>query len=104
MRRSSFEGQQNKGERIAFNHLKIIKNEQDNAFKSYFDGILLALAWYGLYKKELAKKVKFLAKVLCEDNYSSDILLYLAKKIVVMLFYGDYCRIYDVDISEIKNI
>ena len=77
-------------EKITFSDVKIINNEQHKAFENYFNGILWTLAWNGLYKKELAKRVKFPDNVVHEDNYSSGMFLYLAKKIVVMPFCGNY--------------
>lgn len=58
-------------EKLAFSDIKIISNEQNRAFENYFNGMLWTLAWNGLYKKELAKKVKFPDNVVHEDNYSS---------------------------------
>lgn len=87
-------------EKITFSDVKIINNEQHKAFENYFNGILWTLAWNGLYKKELAKKVKFPDNVVNEDNYSSGIFLYLAKKIVVIPFCGNYYRVNDAGISK----
>ena len=87
-------------EKITFSDVKIINNEQHKAFENYFNGILWTLAWNGLYKKELAKKVKFPDNVVNEDNYSSEIFLYLAKKIVVIPFCGNYYRVNDAGISK----
>ena len=87
-------------EKITFSDVKIINNEQHKAFENYFNGILWTLAWNGLYKKELAKKVKFPNNVVNEDNYSSGIFLYLAKKIVVIPFCGNYYRVNDAGISK----
>ena len=70
------------------------------AFKNYFKGILWTLAWNGLYKKELAKKVKFPDNVVHEDNYSSGMFLYLAKKVLVVPFCGNYYRFNDSGISK----
>ena len=58
-------------DKITFSDKKIINNEQNKAFENYFNGMLWTLAWNGLYKKELAKKVKFPDNVVHEDNYSS---------------------------------
>lgn len=69
-----------KEDEIAFSSTKIITNEKHEAFENYFNGMLWTLAWNGLYKKELAKKVKFPDNVVHEDNYSSGMFLYLAKK------------------------
>lgn len=73
-------------DKITFSDIKIINNEQNKAFENYFNGILWTVVWNGLYKKELAKKIKFPDNVVYEDNYSSGMFLYLAKKIVVMPF------------------
>lgn len=87
-------------EKITFSDVKIINNEQNKAFENYFNGILWTLAWNGLYKNELAKKVKFPDNVVHEDNYSSGMFLYLAKKIVVMPYCGNYYRVNDAGISK----
>lgn len=87
-------------EKITFSDVKIINNEQHKAFKNYFKGILWTLAWNGLYKKELAKKVKFPDNVVHEDNYSSGMFLYLAKKVIVMPFCLNYYRVNDAGISK----
>lgn len=87
-------------DKITFSDIKIINNEQNKAFENYFNGILWTLAWNGLYKNELAKKVKFPDNVVHEDNYSSGIFLYLAKKIVVIPFCGNYYRVNDAGISK----
>ena len=87
-------------EKITFSDVKIINNEQHKAFENYFNGILWTLAWNGLYKKELAKRVKFPDNVVHEDNYSSGMFLYLAKKIVVMPFCGNYYRVNYEGISK----
>ena len=44
-------------DKITFSDKKIINNEPNKAFENYFNGMLWTLAWNGLYKKELAKKV-----------------------------------------------
>lgn len=87
-------------EKLTFSDVKIINNEQHKAFKNYFKGILWTLAWNGLYKKELAKKVKFPDNVVHEDNYSSGMFLYLAKKVIAMPFCLNYYRVNDVGISK----
>lgn len=87
-------------EKITFSDVKIINNEQHKAFKNYFKGILWTLAWNGLYKKELAKKVKFPDNVVHEDNYSSGIFLYLAKKVIAMPSCLNYYRVNDAGISK----
>lgn len=87
-------------DKITFSDKKIINNEQNKAFENYFNGMLWTLAWNGLYKKELAKKVKFPDNVVHEDNYSSGMYLYLAKKIVVIPFCGNYYRVNDAGISK----
>lgn len=89
-----------KEDEIAFSSTKIITNEKHEAFENYFNGMLWTLAWNGLYKKELAKKVKFPDNVVHEDNYSSGMFLYLAKKIVVIPFCGNYYRVNDAGISK----
>lgn len=87
-------------EKITFSDVKIINNEQHKAFENYFKGILWTLAWNGLYKKELAKKVKFPDNVVHEDNYSSGMFLYLAKKVIAMPFCLNYYRMNDAGISN----
>lgn len=87
-------------EKITFSDVKIINNEQHKAFENYFKGILWTLAWNGLYKKELAKKVKFPDNVVHEDNYSSGMFLYLAKKVIAMSFCLNYYRVNDAGISK----
>lgn len=87
-------------EKITFSDVKIINNEQHKAFENYFKGILWTLAWNGLYKKELAKKVKFPDNVVHEDNYSSGMFLYLAKKVIAMPFCLNYYRVKDAGISK----
>ena len=87
-------------EKITFSDVKIINNEQHKAFENYFKGILWTLAWNGLYKNELAKKVKFPDNVVHEDNYSSGMFLYLAKKVLVVPFCGNYYRFNDSGISK----
>lgn len=87
-------------EKITFSDVKIINNEQHKAFENYFKGILWPLAWNGLYKRELAKKVKFPDNVVHEDNYSSGMFLYLATKVIVIPFCGNYYRVNDAGISK----
>lgn len=87
-------------EKITFKDVKIINNDQHKAFKNYFKEILWTLAWNGLYKKELAKKVKFPDNVVHEDNYSSGMFLYLAKKVIAMPFCLNYYRVNDAGISK----
>lgn len=87
-------------EKITFNDVKIINNEQHKAFENYYNGILWTLAWNGLYKKELAKKVMFPDNVVHEDNYSSGMFLYLATKVIVIPFCGNYYRVNDAGISK----
>ena len=87
-------------EKITFSDVKIINNEQHKAFENYFKGILRTLAWNGLYKRELAKKVKFPDNVVHEDNYSSGMFLYLSKKVLVIPFCGNYYRVNDAGISK----
>lgn len=87
-------------DKITFSDKKIINNEPNKAFENYFNGMLWTLAWNGLYKKELAKKVKFPDNVVHEDNYSSGMFLYLAKKVLVIPFCGNYYRFNDSGISK----
>lgn len=87
-------------DKITFSDIKIINNEQNKAFENYFNGMLWTLAWNGLYKKELAKKVKFPENVVHEDNYSSGMFLYLAKKVIAMPFCLNYYRVNDAGISK----
>lgn len=87
-------------EKITFSDIKIINNEQHKAFENYFNGMLWTLAWNGLYKKELAQKVKFPDNVVHEHNYSSGMFLYLAKKVLVVPFCGNYYRFNDSGISK----
>lgn len=87
-------------DKITFSDIKIINNEQNKAFENYFNGMLWTLAWNGLYKKELAKKVKFPDNVVHEDNYSSGMFLYLAKKVIAMPFCLNYYRVNDAGISK----
>lgn len=87
-------------DKITFSDIKIINNEQNKAFENYFNGILWTVVWNGLYKKELAKKIKFPDNVVYEDNYSSGMFLYLAKKRVVMPFCGNYYRVNYAGISK----
>ena len=85
---------------ITFSNTKIITNEKHEAFENYFNGMLWTLAWNGLYKRDLAKKVKFPDNVVHEDNYSSGMFLYLAKKVLVIPFCGNYYRVNDAGISK----
>ena len=95
------ETDESKKRKFNFNELKvIINNENHNAFEYYFHGMLWTLAWNGLYKKELAKKIQFPVNVVHEDNYSSGMFLYFAKRIVTIPFYGNYYRINNFGISK----
>lgn len=89
-----------KEENFAFSNTKIITNEKHEAITNYFNGILWTLVWNGLYKKELAKKVKFPVNVVYEDNYSSGMFLYLAKKIITIPFCLNYYRVNYSGISK----
>lgn len=89
-----------KEENFTFSNEKIINNEQHIGFENYFNGMLWTVVWNGLYKRELAKKVKFPDNVVNEDNYSSGIFLYLDKKILVIPFCGNYYRVNDAGISK----
>ena len=94
------ETNRDKEDESAFSNTKIITNEKHEAFENYFNGILWTLAWNGLYKRELAKKVKFPDNVVHEDNYSSGMFLYLAKKVLVIPVCGNYYRVNDAGISK----
>lgn len=89
--------------KITFDTSKIINS--DDAFENYFNGILWTVPWNGLYKRELAKKVLFPNNIVHEDNYSSGMFLYFAKKIVITQFCGNYYRfnISGISKSEVKR-
>lgn len=89
-------------EKITFSDVKIINNEQHKAFKNYFKGILWTIACNGLYRCDLAKKVKFPENIVHEDNYSSGLFLYFAKKVASIPFCGDYYRVNNTGISKGK--
>lgn len=89
-------------EKITFSDVKIINNEQHKAFKNYFKGILWTIAWNGLYRCDLAKKVKFPENIVHEDNYSSGLFLYFAKKVASIPFCGYYYRVNNTGISKGK--
>lgn len=89
-------------EKITFSDVKIINNEQHKAFKNYFKGILWTIACNGLYRCDLAKKVKFLENIVHEDNYSSGLFLYFAKKVASIPFCGYYYRVNNTGISKGK--
>lgn len=89
-------------EKITFSDVKIINNEQHKAFKNYFKGILWTIACNGLYRCDLAKKVKFTENIVHEDNYSSGLFLYFAKKVASIPFCGYYYRVNNTGISKGK--
>lgn len=89
-------------EKITFSDVKIINNEQHKAFKNYFKGILWTIACNGLYRCDLAKKVKFPENIVHEDNYSSGLFLYFAKKVASIPFCGYYYRVNNTGISKGK--
>ena len=74
-------------DKITFRDIKIINNEQNKAFENYFNGMLWTLAWNGLYKNELAKKVKFPDNVVHEDNYSSGMFSFILLKGIIKVFF-----------------
>lgn len=86
--------------KTTFKEMKIIPNDKHNAFMYYFNGLLWTIACNGLYKSTLAKKVKFPSGVVHEDNYSSGMFLYFAKKIVAVPCYGYYYRVNNYGISK----
>lgn len=89
-------------EKITFSDVKIINNEQHKAFKNYFKGILWTIACNGLYRCDLAKKVKFPENIVHEDNYSSGLFLYFAKKVASIPFCGYYYRVNNTGVSKGK--
>lgn len=89
-------------EKITFSDVKIINNEQHKAFKNYFKAILWTIACNGLYRCDLAKKVKFPENIVHEDNYSSGLFLYFAKKVASIPFCGYYYRVNNTGISKGK--
>lgn len=89
-------------EKITFSDVKIINNEQHKAFKNYFKGTLWTIACNGLYRCDLAKKVKFPENIVHEDNYSSGLFLYFDKKVASIPFCGYYYRVNNTGISKGK--
>lgn len=75
-------------EKITFSDVKIINNEQHKAFKNYFKGILWTIACNGLYRCDLAKKVKFPENIVHEDNYSSGLFCISLKRLLAFRFVG----------------
>lgn len=86
--------------RFSFDDTKIILNEREQAFDYYFQGMLWTIACNGLYRCDLAKKVKFPENIVHEDNYSSGLFLYFAKKVVSIPFCGYYYRVNNAGISK----
>lgn len=94
------ESGENIEDKVTFDISKIINSNSSEAFENYFNGVLWTVPWNGLYKRELAKKVLFPDNVVHEDNYSSGMFLYFAKKIVVTPFCGNYYRFNSSGISK----
>lgn len=88
--------------RFSFDDTKIILNERKQAFDYYFQGMLWTIACNGLYRCDLAKKVKFPENIVHEDNYSSGLFLYFAKKVASIPFCGYYYRVNNAGISKGK--
>lgn len=88
--------------RFSFDDAKIILNEREQAFDYYFQGMLWTIACNGLYRCDLAKKVKFPENIVHEDNYSSGLFLYFAKKVASIPFCGYYYRVNNAGISKGK--
>lgn len=89
-----------KDSRIAFEDTKILSNRNHEDFANYFQEMLWTIACNGLYKADLARKVKFPENVVHEDNYSSGMFLYFAKRIVSISFCGYYYRVNNAGISK----
>lgn len=96
------ETNESKETRFSFDDAKIILNERKQAFDYYFQGMLWTIACNGLYRCDLAKNVKFPENIVHEDNYSSGLFLYFAKKVVSIPFSGYYYRINNTGISKGK--
>lgn len=96
------ETDESKETRFSFDDAKIILNERKQAFDYYFQGMLWTIACNGLYRCDLAKKVKFPENIVHEDNYSSGLFLYFAKKVASIPFCGYYYRGNNAGISKGK--
>ncbi|WP_293839444.1 glycosyltransferase family 2 protein [uncultured Phascolarctobacterium sp.] len=96
------ETDESKETRFSFDDTKIILNERMQAFDYYFQGMLWTIACNALYRCDLAKKVKFPENIVHEDNYSSGLFLYFAKKVVSIPFCGYYYRVNNTGISKGK--
>lgn len=68
--------------------------------KYYFEGLLWKTVWNGLYKRELALKVKFPKRLCFEDNYSAGMYLFYASKIMLIEDVLYYYRINLAGISK----
>lgn len=68
--------------------------------KYYFEGLLWKIMWNGLYKRELALKVKFPKGLCFEDNYSAGMYLFYASKIMLIEDVLYYYRINLAGISK----
>lgn len=74
--------------RFSFDDAKIILNERGQAFDYYFQGMLWTIACNGLYRCDLAKKVKFPENIVHEDNYSSGLFCISLKRLLAFRFVG----------------
>lgn len=79
------------GKIFSFKNQISINNK--NKLDYYFKGVLWTVVWNALYKKDVAKQVFFPENIIHEDNYSSGIYLYLAKKVVAINYVGYFYRI-----------
>lgn len=82
------ETDESKETRFSFDDAKIILNERKQAFDYYFQGMLWTIACNGLYRCDLAKKVKFPENIVHEDNYSSGLFCISLKRLLAFRFVG----------------
>ena len=71
--------------------------------KYYFEGVLWTIACNGIYKREIALKVLFPDGLCFEDNYSSGMYLFYAKRIMMIDKPLYYYRINQNGISKSRN-
>lgn len=58
--------------------------DSHNLLSRFFDSVLYVVVWNGIYKRELALKVKYPCGLVAEDNYASGMYLYWADSLCVI--------------------
>lgn len=75
-------------------------NDVNLISRFYFSEFLWKIAWNGLYKKEIAKKVLFPQGLCFEDNYSAGMFLFYSKRVMAI---NDILYFYRINFDGISK-